>query len=157
LATSEVGDEVLVYDQTSHHVHHLNPACASVWQECDGRTAIASIAAGLGLSIDTVQVALGSLARANLLEGSVPSSLVVPGQSRRSFLRKATIAGSVALPAVVSVSAPTAAGTSSPGQLDCSTSGSFDNGCGCRMGSECASGNCDQWWTGSGTCIDQVQ
>jgi hypothetical protein len=153
LTTSEVGGEVLVYDQTSHHVHHLNRSSAAIWKQCDGRTAVTSIAASLGLSIDTVQVALGSLARANLLEGSVPSSLAAPIQSRRSFLRKAAIAGGVALPTIVSITAPQAAAAYSEGSQECIGASLFPLETTCNMDAQCCSEFCDAPFMGAqGVC-----
>jgi len=110
---TEAGGEVLVYDEQSHHIHRLNQVSAAVWRHCDGRRTVADLATETGMAAEMVQVALGKLADARLLDGDLPAGVRAAGQSRRSFLKKAAVAGGVALPVLVSISAPTAAQTTS--------------------------------------------
>ena len=104
----------------SHHIHHLNAVSAAIWRLCDGQRSVdeiadaASDALGDDVSAETVRFALGKLAEARLLAGSPGNGASRAGQSRRSFLRKAAVAGAVAVPAVVSISAPSAAAQTSP-------------------------------------------
>jgi hypothetical protein len=114
LVMTEAGGEVLVYDETSHHIHRLNQASATVWGLCDGRRTVAALASESGMTVEMVQVALGKLADAMLLDGDLPAGARATGQSRRSFLRKAAIAGA-AVPVIASVSAPDAAASHSQG------------------------------------------
>jgi hypothetical protein len=156
LVTSEIGDEVLVYDEASHHIHQLNQVSATVWRLCNGRRSVADLAHETGMTAELVQVALGKLADAMLLDGDLPAGV----QSRRRFLKKAALAGGVALPVLVSVSAPTAVQASSHcgainavcglGDFPSCCSGSFcynnrcvPNGC-IQLGGSCApqSTNC---------------
>jgi hypothetical protein len=115
LVMSQVGDEVLVYDETTHAIHRLNPTSHLVWSTCDGTRTLPAIrqvareAIGAEVSEDVVRLALGQLAAAELLDGTLPAEMREPGQSRRVMLRRLAIAGGVALPVLVSVSAPTAA------------------------------------------------
>jgi hypothetical protein len=114
LVMTEAGGEVLVYDETSHHIHRLNQASATVWRLCDGRRTVAALASESGMTVEMVQVALGKLADARLLDGDLPAGARAAAQSRRSFLRKAAVAG-VAVPVIASVSAPDAAASHSTG------------------------------------------
>ena len=106
LVTTESKDEVLVYDQAVHHIHHLNAVAATVWRLCDGERTVSEIAAEAGIAADAVTLALRTLEGAQLLDG--PLATAMRGtHSRRAFMKKAAIAG-VAVPAIVSTSAPSA-------------------------------------------------
>lgn len=118
LVITQSGDEVLVYDTAAHHIHHLNAAATSVWQRCDGHRAVADIAVETGLTEEAVQRALRTLGDAKLLDGPLADPMRGM-QSRRSFMRKAAIAG-VAVPAIVSISAPSASASQSGEVIVCS-------------------------------------
>lgn len=140
LVMSHVGEEVLVYDETSHAIHRLNLTSHAIWALCDGTRTIsaigqvASAALGTEVSEAVVRLALSQLAGANLLVGALPSDIQKPRSSRRRMLRRMAVAGGVALPALASVTAPTAAGSWS-----CIAIG----GEGCSSGPQCCSGFCD--------------
>ncbi len=135
LVMTHAGEEVLVYDQTIHAIHHLNPTSHLVWTLCDGTRTPATIAqvasAALGAEVSdvVVRLVLSQLAGANLLVGAAPTETEHPRHSRRAVLRRMAVAGGVALPVLVSVSAPAAAVHGS-----CHTSGS------CTSDSQCCSG-----------------
>ena len=115
LVTTESKDEVLVYDQAVHHIHHLNASAAMVWRLCDGERTVSEIAAEAGIAEDAVKLALRTLEDAQLLDG--PLATTIRGtQSRRAFMKKAAIAGA-AVPVVISVSAPSASAAKS-GECD---------------------------------------
>ena len=120
LVMTETATEVLVYDQESHHIHHLNRSSATIWRLCDGERTTADLAAaasrelGTNVSAEMVRVALGKLADASLLDGELPATMRPAISSRRTFMKKAAVAGGIAVPAIVSVTAPTAAGASTP-------------------------------------------
>lgn len=122
-------DEVLVYDTETHHIHHLNHLAAVVWQLCDGQRTVTDLASRAQVDVDgpvtaeSIRLALAKLGAANLLDGNPGISLGGTGQSRRAFLRRSAFAGAVALPMIVSVSAPQAAAAAS----------------GCLLPSECNS------------------
>ncbi len=113
LVISRNGDEVLVYDQKLHRIHYLNAVSAATWQACDGAheagdlAACASAATDQPVSLETVRLALAQLDEADLLEAPLAPALKPVRQTRRSLLRKAGAAA--AIPAIVSVSAPSAA------------------------------------------------
>ena len=44
LITKEVGGELIVYDRENDRVHCLNSTAAFVWNHCDGRTSVATMA-----------------------------------------------------------------------------------------------------------------
>jgi hypothetical protein len=159
LVITDAGKEVIVYDKTCHHIHHLNQLAAFTWRNLDGTRTVADLATETGMTAGMVQVALGKLADANLLDGDLPAGVRAAGQTRRSFLRKAAVAG-VAIPAVASISAPTAVqATSHCGGFNEPCCGlSCDSAFVCRQGfcvprcalagsrcisdSECCSGTC---------------
>lgn len=120
LVTTQSNDEVLVYDQQSHHIHHLNAQAVGVWRLCDGSRTVDEISIAAGLDETAVRIALGRLEDAHLLDGKMQTGLRVT-QSRRALIRKAAIAG--ALPAIISVSAPIAASASS----HCSNRACYDH------------------------------
>jgi hypothetical protein len=152
LVMNEVGDEVLVYDQGRHHIHHLNGTTATVWRLCDGRRTCEDLAraatASLGsaVSTDLVRIALTKLDAAHLLESPLEGDLRRTPQTRRSFMRRTAIAGAVAVPMLVSMSAPTTAGVS----FTCNQAGVWPeaceiNGAWANEGDCC----CDDWENGA--------
>ncbi|MBI3977355.1 MAG: PqqD family protein [Chloroflexi bacterium] len=134
---AELGEETVVYDQTTLRAHALNRAATYVWQQCDGRRTVAVLAEGLerdlGIPAETgaVWVALDALAKAGLLAEPLPPRRVV---SRRQVLKAAGKVGLAAslVPAIASITAPTAAAQSS-----CKA-----NGAPCTTNTECCSGFC---------------
>jgi hypothetical protein len=125
LVMSEVGGETLVYDEASHHIHHLNEASATVWRQCDGTSSVAAIALSAGMSDVMVRVAVAKLAGAGLLRDELGSDLRGSAQSRRAFMKKAAIAGTI--PAIVSVTAPLAAQAASATTLHCRVAADCSN------------------------------
>lgn len=148
LVITESRDEVLVYDTEQHHIHHLNQTSAVVWRLCDGRRIVADLVRQAQLQVegkvteDSVRLALAKLEDANLLDGPLLASMRGAGQSRRTLLKRAVVAGAIAVPAIVSISAPTAA--------------QGNSGLGCRescaaANSNCNQGGCSQCGIGPGT------
>lgn len=131
LVVTESAGELLVYDMDSHHIHQLNQASVMVWRHCTGHSTLQEIAAESGLAVGLVQMAVGKLAAAHLLEHDVPELPRVPRGSRRALLRKAGVAAGIAIPAVVSVSAPLAAqaNSSTSRYYKCSNEACADRAC----------------------------
>jgi coenzyme PQQ synthesis protein D (PqqD) len=110
------GGELILYDTDRHQAHSLNRTSAFIWQQCDGQTNIAALAARLqGLDVPTdeglVWLALEQLAKAHLLREPL---IRPPDQnqcSRRGLIRKLGLAGGLAalLPLVDSMTAPASA------------------------------------------------
>jgi hypothetical protein len=140
LLTKALGDELLVYDLARRRAHGLNAPAAALWRACDGRRAgpelVAAVRETAGVPVTDASVAYGvaALARAGLLARPARPATRV---SRRQVL--ARLGAAAALPAVVSLVAPTAAQAQSlpPG---------FDA---CVQDSDCTVGEC--WVFGSGS------
>jgi hypothetical protein len=114
LLTEEVGGELLIYDVNSNRAHCLNETAAAIWQNCNGRRSIGTLAKQLFPKLEASDgrqlVALGveRLRRRRLLEGSGDAAPAMD-LSRRDLLRKVAIltaAVGVAVPLVSSVIAP---------------------------------------------------
>jgi hypothetical protein len=161
----EVDGELLIYDLTRDKAHCLNESAAAIWKLCDGRTSTKDIAASLskevGASVDerVVWLALADLRRSHLLEepkridqgavrnnsqsqrkqsGQWPPAIL--GMSRREAVKRIGLGAAIALPVVISITAPTAVQAAS-------LKASGEN---CTSSAECASGGCDP---SSGKCI----
>jgi hypothetical protein len=110
LVIRELDDETLVYDTERDEAHCLNQTAALVWKHCDGKTtareAVQSLQKTLGVSVDTdiVWLAVKQLQHFHLVEGSQKS----PSVSRRALVLKYAPAA-LALPVIMSISAPTPA------------------------------------------------
>ena len=113
LVTTQSKDEFLVYDQQRHHIHHLNPTAAAIWWFCDGTRTVSDLARAAAVDEESVRIALRKLDDAHLLDGPLSTEIRGVTQSRRTFMRKAAVAGAVAVPVVVSMSAPPAAAAQS--------------------------------------------
>lgn len=143
LVMNPSGADLLVYDQRSHHIHQLNPLSAAVWRGCSGDHTVfdlarlASFELSEPVSQEAVLLALRMLEEAGLLLTPVAPSVYSPRQSRRDLLRRAAITGTLAVPAIVSISAPHAAAATStcPGGIFC-------NGACCYGGTCDGNGNC---------------
>jgi hypothetical protein len=130
LVVSEIDGQLVVYDLDSHHIHRLNGVSSAIWTALDGNRTVEDVAARAsaraGIKIDdaAVQEALNGLSAANLLAGTVATER----RGSRRFSRRAAVAGAVAIPAIVSMTATTAAGTTS--QESCPPNGvNGSNGC----------------------------
>jgi len=163
----EVDGELLIYDLTRDKAHCLNASAAAIWKRCDGHTSAKEIAASLtkevGVTVGerVVWLALAELRRTHLLEESreetglrrAPSGVKPPdkkaassrrtpkveGMSRREVVRRIGFGAAIALPVVISITAPTAAQASSCLQTGATT----------MTSAECCSGALDQ----DGKCV----
>ena len=52
LASVALDGELVVYDPTTHELHHLNASAALVWQHCDGHRTVDDIAAAIASTGD---------------------------------------------------------------------------------------------------------
>jgi hypothetical protein len=115
LVVNELADELVLYDLKTNQLHTLNPTAAFVWRQCDGRTAVATIAQrftgqyGLDDGADLVWSALDQLDRQNLLQSGVNRPTWVAGITRRDLMKRVAAGAFVALPLVRSLAAPTPA------------------------------------------------
>ncbi len=149
IITREVEGELLVYDQLRDKAHCLNASAAAIWKRCDGHSTVADIAQSLALESDGVAdedlVALGldELGRRHLLTDVVPPQTAKTNflLSRREAVRRIGLGAAIALPIVITITAPTAAeaGSCKPGGASCGT------------GSQCCSGTCS-----GGSCLGGI-
>jgi hypothetical protein len=143
LVTTTSKDEVLVYDQRAHHIHHLNTQAAAVWHHCDGINTVDALSVATGMDADRVLISLKTLEDCNLVVEGLSEDTRRQAESRRRFLRKMGIA---TIPAIVSISAPIARVAASGGRPECQTPENYSEGhcwadCGCPPGKECPTGN----------------
>jgi hypothetical protein len=114
LVIRELDDETLVYDTERDEAHCLNQTAALVWESCDGKTTAVQAAQSLQSKLDQrvdpdlIWLAVKQLQRFHLVEGSAKGFSV----SRRDLVLKYAPAA-LALPVIMSISAPTPAGLSS--------------------------------------------
>ena len=117
LIVQEVGDETIIYDEQSNHVHRLNQSAALVWRHCDGQRTVADLVGilqgvmSVPMTEDMVWLALGRLEKGHLLQGPLLRLEAVGQVTRRQILRKMAIVGGATLlvPVVQSMIAPTPA------------------------------------------------
>jgi hypothetical protein len=134
LVIRELDDETLVYDMERDEAHCLNQTAALVWEQCDGKTTAAQAARSLqnkldvSVDADLVWLAVKQLKNFHLVErdGNVPSV------SRRNLVLKyAPLA--LALPVIMSISAPSPAQAVSCGQPCSSFVACSVPGCICNL------------------------
>ena len=112
-----IDDEVVVYDLQRDRAHRLNRTAALVWSHCDGQQTVGDLTGLLQAELDPVadedlvRLALDQLSAAHLLENSRPRPADQVRTSRRQFVRKVGLVGtlSLLLPVVTSITAPTVA------------------------------------------------
>ena len=117
LVVQEIGDETIIYDERRNHAHRLNRTAALVWSHCDGQRTVADLVSVLQretdalVTEDMVWLALNRLEKEQLLQEALVRPEGVARITRRDVLRKAAIAGGMALivPVVQSIAAPTPA------------------------------------------------
>jgi hypothetical protein len=139
LVVRELAEEVLVYDLDTHKAVCLNGTAAAVWRLCDGRRTPDDIRRTLEKSADgpvpeeIVWLALEQLGKDKLLDTRVPRPARLAGITRRELIRRVGLTAAVALPAVASIVAPTAADAAS----------CLPQGAACQESAQCCSGlNC---------------
>lgn len=138
LVVQELAGEVLIYDLSVNKAFCLNQTAALIWQHADGEKSAAQIARilqkKLKMPVDEsiVWLAIGQLEKDGLLETKVRPPENFAEINRRELVRKLGKTAAVALPLVLMISVPTAAGAAS-GMPDGST---------CSNGAQCSGGGC---------------
>jgi hypothetical protein len=125
LTVRDLLDETLVFDHQRNKAHCLNRTVALVWRHCDGRTGVGDLARMLQDALvvsegeAVVGLALEQLGSRHLLEQPV-ERLAGPGRlSRREVLKKLAVAA-VAMPLVMTVTAPSARAAGFLSGVNCS-------------------------------------
>ncbi|MEP6820458.1 MAG: PqqD family protein [bacterium] len=146
LIVEETADEVLVYDLNTDKAHCLNRMSALIWKNCDGEKTEGDIAALLQHELETpmstqvVKLGLEELAGYGLLQEDLsepPKEQV----SRRRLIQQLGLTAAIALPLVMSITAPAAAGASST--TDPCIANPRAEGCPCQSDADCDSANCN--------------
>ena len=106
LIVTEAGNDLVVYDERTSHLHTLPASIALVWRQCDGVATVDEIAISTGMTPTQVQSALKQLGETGLIEGE--PVVDDQGSNRRAFMKKAALGA-----AIVSVTAPMAASAAS--------------------------------------------
>jgi Coenzyme PQQ synthesis protein D (PqqD) len=151
IVSKKVEGELLVYDRTRDKAHCLNESAAAIWKRCDGQISPTEIAVSLGkeygVAVDerVVWLGLAELRRSHLLEEPAdldqtsnrnktqwPPNLTGMAMSRREAVRRIGLGAAIALPIVVSITAPT------PAQAGTCK----HNNSSCTAPAECCSGVC---------------
>jgi hypothetical protein len=117
IIVSDLGNELLIYDQVTSKAFCLNETLKIVYQACDGKTTFDELKKGNKKLIDEViLLSLEQLERANLLSENFKTIV-----SRRSLLAKAAYS-TIALPVILNLVAPSAVNAQSctPGGGSCS-------------------------------------
>ncbi len=157
LVVRELADEVLVYDLLRDKAHCLNLTSALVWKQCDGQTSIEQIAGllesecGTTVSEEVVWLALGQLERLHLLEERIMRHAGAARTSRRQMMRKMSVAA-LLLPAIISITAPTAWA-----QGSCAGIGQSCSNVPCCPGSVCFEGSCCEGFASGVPCTSSAQ
>lgn len=115
LSVQSIQDEVLVYDETNHQAHVLNRTTALVWKHCDGKTTVPALADRLTdelaapVSQAVVWHALRQLDQVDLLTERVALPAPFQGFKRRDFIKAGAVGAAIAVPVIISLTAPTPA------------------------------------------------
>lgn len=133
--------EVLIYDLNTDKAYNLNETSSIVYQACDGKTTFTELTANHGLTNDVIFLAIDELIKEHLIEKNNEYNSPFDGMSRRKVLRQIGIASMVALPVIVSLTAPTAA----MAQSSCINPGGRPTGTAAAT---------NEHIVGSGTCAD---
>lgn len=119
--TSELDDEIVILCVQSGRASTLNGSAAAVWQACDGKSDLDTLAekasAALDVTVDTnfVRTALDGLADSGLLENADEYAEYLAVLSRRRALRVVGLTAAVAIPFIATVAVPSAAHAASDG------------------------------------------
>jgi hypothetical protein len=111
----EVSGDCVVYDVRRKKAHHLNATLSWIWNSCDGQTSLETMAEGFERqfgatnSTEVLVSGLQQLERCELLQEPVQ----LPNIMSQSMSRRSVMAGTVLMPAVVSIVAPTPAAAKS--------------------------------------------
>lgn len=146
LIVEKLSDEVLVYDLVSDKAHCLNRTAALIWQHCDGEKSEGDIAALIQdelktpMSAQVVTLGLEELAGYNLLKEEA-SALPRQRVSRRRLVQHLGLTAAIALPVIMSIVVPAAAGAGSA--ADPCIANPRAVGCPCNSDADCDSANCN--------------
>lgn len=137
LVVQEIEGEVLIYDLNKNKAFCLNDTSAQVWQACDGTKSVTEISQLISkeqnspVGEDFVWLALDQLKKNDLLSNSVEIVPNFNGMSRREVVKKVGLSTMIAIPFIVSLTAPLAANATSQGPPGTGTSTCPAGACQC--------------------------
>lgn len=148
IVMKEFMEETLIYEIETHKCFCLNSTAARIWNLCNGKRSISEIAEQLSIDLkstvsdEMVLFTLSELKKFNLLSIDEDTTFLPSGMPRRELIKKAALTSMIALPAIASLVAPTAAMAAST----CPRTGIGASGssCACPNGSgaSCSSAAC---------------
>jgi coenzyme PQQ synthesis protein D (PqqD) len=118
LVCEDVSGECVIYDAREKKAHHLNSTLTWIWRRCDGNTTIEALADNFERQFNITDglpvliTGLEQLEARDLLDNPVDLNLLTAEQvaiNRRAVI----VGGSVLMPLVVSILAPTPAAAKS--------------------------------------------
>jgi hypothetical protein len=119
LICEDVSEECVIYDSRQKRAHHLNSTLTWIWRRCDGNTSIDSLAAdcerqfNITNGFHVVLTGLEQLDARDLLEHPIDITGVMAAETTAVSRRAVVATGSVLMPLVVSILAPTPAAAKS--------------------------------------------
>ena len=143
LTSEKMDDDLVVYDMEKACAHRLNRTAALVWLNANGERTVDELVLLMQEELEPaadenlVMYALDRLAAANLLEEPKPRSADAMRTSRRQFVRKVGLVGtlSLLLPGVMTIVAPTPAQAQSAGGCLSNSQSACDSASSCDTGS----------------------
>lgn len=154
LLVEPMGDEVVVYDQDSDVVHHLNAVTAAVWRLLDGQRDLndvriaSSPALGVDVPAAAITEAIRLLEEARLLLPEAEGVRAEQGLTRRQMLVRMGLTAA-AIPVITTILAPTPAAALTCTSRACKRNGTVAERCPGETTS--GSGNC-RCSANNGTC-----
>lgn len=111
IVEQDLGHELLIYDLTDNKAYTLNETSKIVFKACGGESSFADLKRDYKFTDDFIYLALDELNKNNLLEDYQSSHFA--GLTRREAIRRVGLASIIALPVILSLTAPRAADASS--------------------------------------------
>jgi hypothetical protein len=119
LICEDVSEECVIYDGRQTKAHHLNSTLTWIWRRCDGNTSIESLASAFEQQFNVtngfpvVLTGLQQLDARDLLEKPLDINDVMAAEATAVSRRAVVAGGSVLMPLVFSILAPTPAAAKS--------------------------------------------
>jgi hypothetical protein len=141
-SATRVGDDVVLYDDSTMVYHTMNASAFAVWQLCDGVSALPDICRALSTSrtplpIEAVELAVAELGEAGLLQTEPGRFDALINRRRVVKMTAVGLLGAAVIPAVSSITAPSALASHS-----CGGPGGVSQGEHCVCSRECNSSCC---------------
>jgi hypothetical protein len=170
LLEESVGEELLLYDRSSHTAHCLSPIAACVWRHCDGERDVTELAELAVASEDLVADALRELREKDLLDAEpVLMQSAIPGVSRREAIVRVARYGAAVAGASMIVSATAATPAMASSELVSAKCGKGSTTCCvckggtkgfsgltseevCEEAGRCGTGNVQTWSPANAQC-----